>query len=35
MGNSLEKTNIQWHSGFCGAAELELGSDRDMLEFCR
>ncbi len=35
MGNSLEKTNIQWHSGFCGVAELELGSDRDMLEFCR
>lgn len=35
MGNNLENTKIQWHSGFFGAAELELSSDRDVLEFCR
>lgn len=35
MGNNLEKTKIQWHSGFYGAAELELSADREALEFCR
>ncbi len=35
MGKNLEKTEIQWHPGFCGAAELELQSDRDALEFQR
>ena len=35
MGKNLEKTEIQWHPGFCGAAELELLSDRDALEFQR
>ena len=24
MGDNLEKTEIQWHPGFYGAAELEL-----------
>lgn len=35
MGNSLENTKIQWHSGFYGAAELEFSADREALEFCR
>lgn len=35
MGNDLENAKIQWHSGFYGAAELELNSDRAVLEFCR
>ncbi len=35
MSKNLEKTEIQWHPGFCGAAELELLSDRDALEFQR
>ena len=33
MGNNLENTKIQWHSGFYGAAELELSSDKEILEF--
>ena len=35
MGNNLENTKIQWHSGFYGAAELEFGSDKEVLEFNR
>lgn len=35
MGNNLENTKIQWHSGFYGAAELEFGSDKGILEFNR
>ena len=33
MGDNLEKTEIQWHPGFYGAAELELISNREELEF--
>jgi hypothetical protein len=31
----MEETSdrIQWHTGFYGAAELELREDRDVLEF--
>ena len=35
MGDNLEKTEIQWHPGFYGAAELELISNREELEFQR
>ena len=35
MGNNLEKTEIQWHPAFYGAAELELLSNREALEFQR
>ena len=35
MGNNLENTKIQWHSGFYGAAELEFSADREALEFSR
>jgi methyl coenzyme M reductase gamma subunit len=31
MEESTER--IQWHSGFYGAAELELREDKDILEF--
>ena len=31
----MEKTSIQWHPGFYGAAELELISNKDVLEFQR
>lgn len=35
MACQLEKTAIQWHPGFYGAAELELLSNKDILEFLR
>ncbi len=35
MGEHLEKTSIQWHPGFYGAAELELISNKDVLAFQR
>ena len=35
VGDNLEKTEIQWHPGFYGAAELELISNKDSLEFQR
>ena len=35
MGDNLEKIEIQWHPGFYGAAELELISNREELEFQR
>lgn len=35
MDDNLEKTGIQWHPGFYSAAELELISNRDSLEFQR
>lgn len=35
MADGLEKTAIQWHPGFYGAAELELISDKHQLEFQR
>lgn len=35
MSDQSEKTAIQWHPGFYGAAELELISYRDVLEFHR
>lgn len=35
MGDNLEKTQIEWHPGFYGAAELELISNREELEFER
>lgn len=35
MSDQLEKTAIQWHPGFYGAAELELIANKDILEFQR
>ena len=35
VADQLEKTAVQWHPGFYGAAELELLPYRDMLEFHR
>lgn len=35
MANGLEKASIQWHPGFYGAAEIELISNKDDLEFQR
>lgn len=35
MGEHMEKTSIQGHPGFYGAAELELISNKDVLEFQR
>ena len=35
MAENLEKAAIQWHLGFYGAAEIELISNKDELEFQR
>lgn len=35
MGSSLESAGIRWHPGFYGAIEIELRSDKEMLEFHR
>ena len=35
MEDHIEAAEIQWHPGFYGAAELELDSNRDDLEFQR
>ena len=35
MEDHMEAAEIQWHPGFYGAAELELDSNRDDLEFQR
>ena len=35
MADGMEKTAIQWHPGFCSAAEIELISNRGELEFQR
>ncbi len=35
MTDGMEKTAIQWHPGFCSAAEIELISNRGELEFQR
>ncbi len=35
VGDNLEKTELQWHPGFYGAAELELISNKNSLEFQR
>nr|WP_296488434.1 hypothetical protein [uncultured Acetatifactor sp.] len=35
MGDGVERTAIQWHPGFYGAAEIELIVNKDVLEFQR
>ena len=35
MADGMEKTEVQWHPGFYGAAELELILNREELEFLR
>lgn len=35
MGKHLEEVSIPWHPGFCSAAEIELISNKNQLEFQR